>query len=97
MTDLYEIYVRLFIISPLLLYSGYSIMRNKSHISSMLFHVVVILSVAMVLFFHLKYIIKVLRRILRNEKYQKEFGFFLIGLALFTMFLCIYDLIYNKK
>lgn len=92
----YEIYTRLFIIPPLLFYTGCSIMKDKSHTSSMLFHLVVVVSVAMVLFFQLKYIIRVLQRILRNEEYQKDFGVFLISLAVFTIFLCLYD-IYRQK
>lgn len=98
MSQQYEIYTRLFIISPLLLYSGYSIMRNKSHISSIFFDGVVIFSITMVFFFFLKNIVRILRRILRNEEYQKEFGFFLISLAVFTIFMCLYDMmIYQQK
>lgn len=91
-----DIYIRLFFIVPLLLYTGYSIQKEKTHTSSVMFHAIVVLLIALTLFFHLKYLFKVLRRIFRNEVYQKEFGIFLLCLAVFITFLCLVE-IYQKK
>lgn len=98
MTELDEIYVRLFVVVPLVVYVGYCIIQNKSHTSSILFHILVLLMIALTLFFHMKYLIKIIRRIFNNEKYQKEFGVFLLFLATFLFVLCLYDLYHlNKK
>lgn len=91
-----EIYIRLFLIVPLLFYTGFCIFQEKSHISSLLFHMIVILMILLILFFHLKFIFKVLRHIFKNELYQKEFGFFLLSLAVFMTFLCLRDLYKNQ-
>lgn len=82
---LYDVYIRLFFIVPLLFYTGITIMKEKTHSSSLLFHGIVILLIALTLFFHLRYLIRVLRRIFRNEKYQEDFGIFLVALAVFIL------------
>lgn len=92
-----ELYIRLFLIVPLLIYTGYSIRQNKSHTSSVLFHVIVVSTIILVLFFHIRYLVKVVRRIFLNQKYQKEFGEFLLLLALFIIVLCVYDINHHKK
>lgn len=97
MTDLDEIYIRLFIIVPLLLYIGHSIMKEKTHTGTFLFHMMVVFTIILAVFFHLKYIYKILKRIFHNQEYQKEFGFFVICLAFFIIFLCCHDLWITKK
>lgn len=97
MTELDEIYIRLFIIVPLLFYIGYSIMNEKKHIGTVMFHGIVVLTIILAVFFHLKYIYKILRRIFRNEKYQREFGFFVLSLAVYITLLCIHDLLRQKR
>ena len=92
-----EIYIRLFLIVPLLIYSGYCIMKEHSHTSTLLFHMLVLLMIIATLFFHLKYLIKIIRRIFNNEKYQKDFGIFLLLLAVFIVILCINDLYFYHK
>lgn len=94
---MYEIYIRLFVLTPMLLYCGYSIMKNKSHISSLLFHGIVILSIFTLLFFHLKYIMHILHRVFNDEKYQKDFGIFLIFMAIFSFLWCVQDIYLNSK
>jgi len=95
--ELDEIYIRLFVIVPLLFYTGYFIMRERSHTSTMLFHAIVIFTIALLLFYHLRYIIKHLRRIFMNQKYQKEFGVFLLFLAVFLFIIGARDLYLIKK
>lgn len=97
MTELDEIYTRLFIIVPLLFYIGYSIMKDKTHTGTILFHGIVVLTIILVVFFHLKYIYKILKRVFHNEKYQKEFGFFVLCLAVFIMFMGMHDLMVMMK
>lgn len=98
MKDLMEedIPLRLFVIVPMLLYTGYSIQREKTHASSVMFHAIVVLLVAITLFFHVRYLYRVLRHVFRNKEYQKDFGIFLMTLAVSIMFLCMYD-IYEIK
>ena len=93
-----EIYIRLYVIVPLLLYIGYCIMKKHTHTTTLLFHMLVLLVIIITLFFHLKYLIKVIRRIFNNEEYQKEFGIFLLFLAVFIAIICVNDLYFmNKK
>jgi hypothetical protein len=92
-----EIYTRVFIIIPCLIYAGVCIIRERSHTSTFLFHMIVVLLIAMVLFFHLKYILKIIKRIFSNRKYEKEFGVFLLMLAVFLMFLCAHDLYFMRR
>lgn len=97
MNGMVEIYIRLFLIVPLLLYIGYCIMNKHTHTSTLLFHFLVILVIATTLFFHLKYLIKIIKRIFSNEKYEKEFGIFLLFLAVFITILCLNDLYFLRK
>jgi hypothetical protein len=97
MTPLEEIYVRLFLIVPLLFYIGYSIMNEKKHVGTIMFHGIVVLTILLAVFFHLKYIYKIMRRIFRNETYQREFGFFVLSLAIYLVVLCIHDLWLQRK
>lgn len=97
MDDVLDIYVRLFVIVPLLVYTGYHILREHTFISTMLFHFLVLLVIVLTLYFHLKYLIKVVRRIFQNETYQRKFGIFLLSLAIFITILCVYDLHSLKK
>lgn len=92
-----EIYTRLFLIVPLLLYTGYIISYDKKHSSTVLFHIIVLFTIFSFLYFHLKYLVRVVRRIFLNEKYQKEFGEFLLMLAVFIVILCLYDMSHLKK
>lgn len=95
--DFYDdVYIRLFFIVPLLFYTGYSIHNDKTHTSSVMFRGIVVLLIALTLFFHLRYLIKVVRRIFRNQVYQKDFGIFLLSLAVFITFLCFLE-IYQKQ
>lgn len=97
MNEKVEIYIRLFLIVPLLLYIGYCIMNKHTHTSTFLFHLLVLLVIATTLFFHLKYLIKIIKRIFSNEKYEKEFGIFLLFLAMFITILCLNDLYFLRK
>lgn len=97
MTPLEEIYVRLFLIVPLLFYIGYSIMNEKKHVGTIMFHGIVVLTILLAVFFHLKYIYKIMRRIFHNETYQREFGFFVLSLAIYLVVLCIHDLWLQRK
>jgi len=97
MNELDEIYIRIFIVIPLLVYTGYCIMNEQSHTSSFFFHVIVLLMLALVLYFHMKYLIKAIRRIFTNQKYQKEFGVFLLFLAVFLFTVCLHDLHNYRK
>lgn len=92
-----EIYTRVFIIIPFLIYAGVCIIRERSHTSTFLFHMMVILLIAMMLFFHLKYIVKIIKRIFNNKKYEKDFGVFLLILAVFLMVLCVHDLYFMRR
>jgi len=92
MNELDEIYIRMFLIIPLLVYTGYCIMKEQSHTSSVLFHIIVLLMLVLVLYFHMKYLIKAVRRIFMSQKYQKEFGEFLLFLSVFLFVLCLRDL-----
>jgi len=91
------IYIRLFIIVPLLIYTGYCIIKKHTHTSTIMFHTVVILLIALTLFFHLTYLIKIVRRIFNNEQYQKEFGIFLLFLAVFITILCVNELYFQNE
>ncbi len=84
MNNMVEIYIRLFLIVPLLLYIGYCIMKKHTHTTTLLFHILVILVIATTLFFHLKYLLKIVKRIFNNKKYQKEFGVFLLLVVRFS-------------
>ena len=92
-----EIYIRLFVIVPLLLYIGYCIMKKHTHTTTILFHMLVLLVIATTLFFHLKYLLKIVQRIFNNERYQKEFGVFLLFLAVFIAILCVNDLYFQQQ
>lgn len=98
MTELDEIYIRMFLIIPLLIYTGYCIMKERTHTSSVLFHIIVLVMLALILYFHMKYLIKAIHRIFTNQKYQKEFGVFLLLLAIFLFILCLRDLhVYRNR
>lgn len=97
MNDMLEIYIRLFVIVPLLFYMAYCIIHKHTHTSTILFHVLVLLMIATTLFFHLKYLIRIIRRIFNNKEYQKEFGIFLLFLAVFITILCFNDLYFLRK
>ena len=101
MNEMVEIYIRLFLIVPLLLYLGYCITKKQTHSTTLLFHWLVLFMIAITLFFHLKYLLKIIQRIFNNEQYQKEFGVFLLFLAVFILVLCLNDLYFlqekNKK
>lgn len=97
MNKLDEIYIRIFILIPLLIYSGVCIIRERSHTSTLLFHLLVVLLIAMALFFHLKYLVRIIRRIFSNQKYEKEFGVFLLMLAVFLSALCAQDLYFIHR
>ena len=97
MNDDLEIYMRLFLVAPLLAYTGYCIMKRQTHTSTVMFHTMVVLLIALTLFFHLKYLVRVVRRIFRKEKYQKDFGIFLLVLAVFVAVMCASDLYFQKK
>ena len=97
MNNMVEIYIRLFLIVPLLLYIGYCIMKKHTHTTTLLFHILVILVIATTLFFHLKYLLKIVKRIFNNKKYQTEFGVFLLFLAGFITILCLNDLYFQHQ
>lgn len=88
-----EIYIRFFMIVPLLIYCGLTIMYDKNFTSNILFHIIVITTLFIILFFHIKYLIRILRHIFKNEKYHKDFGVFLLLTAFFVAVFCIHDFI----
>lgn len=90
----YELPIRLFLITPLLFYTGFSILHDRTHTSSIMFHVIVVSAISLMLFFHLKYLLKMIRRIFNNQKYQHEFGVLLICFAFFMLLLCAKDTYY---
>lgn len=92
-----EIYIRLFVIVPLLVYAGYCIIKKHTHTTTLMFHTIVVFLILLTLFFHLKYLIKIVRRIFNSEKYEKEFGIFLLFLAVFIVILCINELYFQNK
>lgn len=92
-----EIYIRLFLIVPLLVYTGTCILTRHKYISTMMFHGIVIMTITLTLFFHIRYLLRVIRRIFQNKIYQEEFGGFLILLAVKFVILSIYNLRALKK
>lgn len=90
-----EIYIRLFLIVPLLVYTGTCILTRHTHMSTLMFHGMVLMTIALTLFFHLRYLFRVIRRIFQKEIYQKEFGAFLLMLAVFLVALSVHDIIHN--
>lgn len=92
-----ETYIQLFLIVPLLVYTGHCILTKHTHTSTLMFHGMVILTIALTLFFHLRYLIRVVRRIFQKEIYQQKFGVFLLLLAAFLVALNAYDFITQKK
>ena len=87
-----ETYVRLFVLVPLLVYTGTCIMLDRSHTSTIMFHFIVVAMIALMLFYHIRYITKHLRRIFLKQRYQKEFGVFLLMLAVFFLIVGLRDL-----
>lgn len=92
-----EIYIRLFLIVPLLVYTGSCILTKHTRTSTLMFHCMVLLTIALTLFFHLRYLVRVVRRIFQKEIYQHEFGIFLLLLAAFLMALSVHDFTANKN
>ena len=76
--------VRVFLVVPLLVYTGACILTGQAHTNTVGFHSVVIAVMALVLFFQVRYMGEVVRRITRDQVYQEEFGVFLLALAVFV-------------
>lgn len=76
--------VRLFLLVPLLLYTGTRILTRRVHANTLGFHATVVVVVALALFFQVGYMLSVVGRIARNQEYQDEFGVFLLALAVFV-------------
>lgn len=76
------VYVRLFLIVPLLFYTGTSILMRRAN--SLGFHATVVVMIALVLFFQVRYMFSMIGRIVRNQEYQEEFGVFLLALSVFV-------------
>lgn len=86
------VYLRLFIIVPFLLFSGFSITTNRYPTNSTFFHVMVFLTFLTIFFFHVKHLIKLFYNVFDIREYEKDFGVFLLMLAVFQFAVCIHDI-----
>lgn len=78
-----DVYVRLFLVVPLLVYTGTCILTGQAHTNTFGFHLVVVAMIALLLFFQVRYMLMALRRIMLDQEYQEEFGVFLLALSVF--------------
>lgn len=92
----FTFFIQIFVIIPLLLYTGINIISNRINSNVILFHLTLLFVLTLMLFLHLRYLIRVMFRILQNKRYEHEFGMFLILLAFFMLLLCIKDMYYPR-
>jgi hypothetical protein len=83
-------YIHLLIIVPLLIYLGISIVIQRSN--STLFSFLFLFTLLLILSFHIEDIVNISKQLFNNVNLEKNFGYFLIILALFFIFINVLKL-----
>lgn len=83
-------YIHLLLIVPLLIYLGISIVIQRSN--STLFSFLFLFTLLLILSFHIEDIVNISKQLFNNVNLEKNFGYFLIILALFFIFINVLKL-----
>ena len=83
-------YIHILLIVPLLIYLGISIIIQRSN--STLFSFLFLFTLLLILSFHIEDIVSLSKQLFNNVNLEKNFGYFLILLAVFFIFINVYKL-----
>jgi hypothetical protein len=88
MESISKTYIHLFLLCPLLIYLGISIILQKSN--SLLFSYILLLTFLLIMLIHTQDFVQLLEKIINHENLNKSFGYFLIFISIFLIFITIY-------
>lgn len=90
MISISKTYIHLFLLCPLLFYLAMSIILEKSN--SLLFSYILLLTFLIIMVIHTEDFVKLLQKIINHENLNKNFGYFLLFISIFILFITIYKL-----